>query len=463
MPRLPLACIIASALVLLGCKSLLDPFGTSVEPKLPGQRLVILSENSRLTLDSALQNIPFLLPKATSVAEWPMQRANGRHFLENLSWGGSWQPLWRSDIGGTYSSEHPLQAPPVIATDRVFALDNDYTVTAVNITDGAKIWQFDNTTDIEFTTTYGGGLALNQGSLVITTGYGDVIALDPLSGEEKWRVSLRIPIRGSATIFQNQAVVQTLDNQAFAFDLSDGTEVWYHAGINEITSVINQTAPASDETRVFIAYNSGEIAAIDPNSGEPLWLDTLDSLQRTSELAQINTIGPSPIVINDTLLVSGYSDHMVLFNVSTGQRIWELEIGTLQLPWVSGNMFFVLGNDQRLYALDLFSGKLRWIVQPDEALHLYQKAQEPQNEEDAEMTSEDIVAEGFTRQHWGASVMVDDHLLMLSEEGTLLKLDPGNGAIVASRKFESGSRLPIQIVGSTALVIGTNGVISAYR
>ena len=449
--------LIASSFLLLGCESLINPFGIDTEPKLPGERIVVLSKTSRLSIDPTAQSSPFTPPAAQSVSVWPVQHGNSQHILHHLNWNGSWSKRWSNNIGTSLSSEHPLQSPPIIAADQVFVLDDDYNVTAASILDGKEIWQFNNTTDIEYSGAYGGGLALAEGMLIVTTGYGDVFALDPFSGDEKWRVSLRIPIRGAATIHQKQAIVQTLDSQAFAYSLSDGAELWYHAGINEITSVINQTTPASDGKRVFLAYNSGEIAAIDPNTGEPLWLDALSSVKQSSELAQINTIGTSPIVINDALLVSGYGGQTVLFNASTGQRIWDQKIGTLHLPWVSGNVIFMLANDGWLYALDLFSGSVRWFIQPDELLHLHQNPPDPTAETGV------IVAKDFETQRWSAPILVDGHLLLLGQNGAMLKIHPHDGTLSNVVELDSGSRLPPQIVGDAALILEESGAISVYN
>lgn len=433
----------------------MNPFGTDPESRLPGQRLVVLSQSSGLKIEPSLQNTPLNLPDAETLAVWPVQHGNAQNLPGHIRWDGVWTKRWSAQYGAAHSSEYPLQSPPIIAGDQVFILGHDYTVTALDMGDGAELWQSQDATDVEYSNAYGGGLALAQGMLVVTTGYGDVFALSVLTGEEQWRISLRIPIRGSASIHQNQAVVQTLDSQAFAFDLKDGTELWYHAGISEITSVLNQTTAASDGSKVYLAYNSGEVVAIDPSTGEPVWLDALSNARRTSELAQINTIGVSPVVSGEALLISGYGGQTVMFNASNGQRIWEQKIGTLHLPIMSGDNIFILSNDGWLYALDLYSGALRWSLQPDAALHLRNTP--------IPTDGSDISAEDYTSRAWSAPMLVNDHLLLLAEDGTLLEILATAGVLADAITLDSGSLLPVQIVGDTALILETNGTISAYK
>ena len=464
MLRTPL--LFAVGLLLLGCEGLsnfTDAFNTNTESKLPGKRLIILTEDHRLSVDPVLSLTPFTPPAAEGVNAWPVLRQNSEHFLENLAWNGIWEKRWSQKLVGALSAQKPLQAPVVVAGGIVFSMDHDYNVQSTSLQEGTSNWLFRNETDIGFTNAYGGGLALAAGKVIMTTGYGDIVAIDALVGKESWRISLGLPIRSSPTVAGNTIVVQTLDNQAFAFLIEDGSEVWFHAGINEITSVVNQTSAASDGERVFLAYNSGEIAAIDPHLGEPLWLDELNNLQRSSELAQINTIGASPILINDALLVPGYGELMVLFNASNGQRLWEQPIGTLKSPWVSGALIFVLGNDDSLYALDLFSGKLRWRIKPDEALFGWQKAQKAA--QNPVNTDEDtgIAADDFKRQFWAAPVMINNELVLLSEEGTLLRLSPDNGRISSVQQLEHGSRLPPQVVSGTVLITDSSGSVHTYQ
>ena len=54
---------------------------------------------------------------------------------------------------------------------------------------------------------------------------------------------------------------------------------------------------------------------------------------------------------------------MVALELTTGQRLWELNIAGIATPWVAGDWVFVVTDDAKLICISRQNGHIRWINQ----------------------------------------------------------------------------------------------------
>ena len=52
---------------------------------------------------------------------------------------------------------------------------------------------------------------------------------------------------------------------------------------------------------------------------------------------------------------------MVAFDLNSGVRLWESNIGGIQTPWVVSRFIFVLSKDNELICLSSKDGKVVWV------------------------------------------------------------------------------------------------------
>jgi outer membrane protein assembly factor BamB len=155
-------------------------------------------------------------------------------------------------------------------------------VTALDAETGKTLWNVDLAPDYdEDESILGGGVAYDKGTLVVTTGFAQVVALDAKTGKVRWRTPVTAPMRAAPTINGGRVFVVTVDNKGIALALSDGRLLWTHAGVEEVTSLLVGAAPAVDNGVVIMPYTSGEIAALRVDNGVPLWTDSIVAARRT--------------------------------------------------------------------------------------------------------------------------------------------------------------------------------------
>src|SRR3546814_13822371 len=79
----------------------------------------------------------------------------------------------------------------------------------------------------------GGGLAYYDGKLFVSTGYGDVLALQPSTGKLFWVAELKLPIRGAPTVDGGRVFVITLDNKLNALKPATGQGQGRHSAVTK--------------------------------------------------------------------------------------------------------------------------------------------------------------------------------------------------------------------------------------
>ena len=54
---------------------------------------------------------------------------------------------------------------------------------------------------------------------------------------------------------------------------------------------------------------------------------------------------------------------LAAFDIRTGQRLWDRDIGGLHSPWIAGRQLYQLTNDGQLVCVSADSGRIHWVTQ----------------------------------------------------------------------------------------------------
>jgi outer membrane protein assembly factor BamB len=203
---LPLA-----AVLLAGCAgegpslpklSDINPFKEKQVP-LPGKRVAIMASQEKIPGELADGSQAIMLPPVKANDAWTQAGGQANNAPGNLALSGT-RSAWTGDAGTGSGKIGRVTSPPVVAGGYVYTLDADAQVTAFNVGSGGAAWRASLAPTIEKVAAngnfsfsnmlslgggggnegggYGGGLAVDNGRLYGTSGYGGVIALDPASG-----------------------------------------------------------------------------------------------------------------------------------------------------------------------------------------------------------------------------------------------------------------------------------------
>jgi outer membrane protein assembly factor BamB len=358
--------IILPALLLLGACSSMDGWFSSSDdlPPLKGERISILQLQTQLVPNTALQQTPVVLPEAWINAFWPQSGGYPNHTMGQLALGKDLKKAWSSSIGDGGDRRDPLITQPVVADGMVFTLDTSGDLTAFNITNGDKKWRKSSIAKGgQKSGGIGGGIAYAGGKLYVTNGHRHLSCFNAATGDTLWSVALPTPSQSAPTVMDDRVYVITIDNRLMVFSVNDGAALWNYSGVMETTDLLGSVSPAVDASTVVLPQSSGEIFGLRVENGQVIWQDNLSSTGHAGTLASLSDIRGQPVIDQGLVFAASYSGRMVALDEVSGQRVWQKDIGTAEMPWSAGTSVFVITTEQQLVSLARQTGDIRWVTQ----------------------------------------------------------------------------------------------------
>jgi outer membrane protein assembly factor BamB len=437
-----LVAVVSTSLLLSGCESVSNMLGSSEDPPLKGERISILQLQQQLVPDPALQQSPIVLPESWENKLWPQSGGYPNHAMGHLAFGASLKKAWSSSIGEAGDRRSPLTTSPVVSDNLIFTIDTEGNVSAFDLATGKKKWRESIVPKNEKdTTAIGGGLALSEGKLFAASGYNYLHALDPVTGKILWKVATPAPARAAPTVMNNRIFLTTIDNRLMVYATDDGRLLWKHTGVSETTNMLGAASVAVDDTTVVLPLSSGEIYGLSVENGNVLWQDNLSAVRRVGAFSSISDIRGMPVIDQGVVYAVSYSGRMVALNQTTGDRLWQREIGSGETPWAAGDVVFAITAEQQLTALSRQTGGIYWVTQL------------PRFTDGAKG---DAVV-------WSGPILAGGRLFLASNHEELAEADPMTGKLIKTHSISGGTIKPPIVVGHTLLILTSDGKLTAYR
>ena len=439
--RLTAALALVMVAGLSGC-GVLKGKGKPATPTV-GNRVAILSKvDTSAKVDPALAEVAVVLPPAAENADWAQAGGTANKSYGNLALAGSPSLAWTARIAGSTKKQR-LAAAPVVSGGALYVMDTDGVLHAFDAKTGAQRWsksfqiKGDGASSI-----YGGGASVADDRVFVTTGLGEVAALNTADGNQVWKVKPAGPLRGSPTVAFGSVFVMTMANQIIALNAADGTQAWNAAASVGQTGVFGVAAPAAGQGTIIAGYSTGELIAYRYENGRELWSDALARTSLSTSVGVLTDIDADPIVDRGRVYALGQGGRMAAYELVTGQRIWELNLAGISTPAVAGDWIFTLTDDARLLCIARTSGKVRWLTQLS-AWRNVKKKKDP--------------------LFWSGPVLAGDKLWFVNSQGQVYSAAAADGQPSLVAEVKAPITLAPIVAGSTLFVLDDSGKISAFR
>ena len=403
---------------LSGCDTLSDLVSSETGERLPGERISVMALERSLEADPRIATLEVVLPRPYLNNDWPQPGGYADNAMHHLQASGSLDELWQADAGTGSGGSSLLATAPILAAGSVFVLDAETSLGAFDATTGQALWDVDLTPEDEDSDEgRGGGAAFENGRVFVTTGFGEVVALDAASGEIAWRTQAGTPYRAAPTVNGGRVFTITSDNQMICLNAADGEILWRHRGITESAGILAATSPAVSGSIVIAPYSSGELFALRVENGNSLWSDSLTRTGNVTSLTELNDISGRPVIDRGRVYAVSHSGRAVSIDIRTGERVWTRNIAGVQTPWVAGGFIFIVTLDAEVVALSRRDGRIRWI----------HKLERYENEENRRGPIE-----------WSGPVLAGDRLVLVSSTGEAASLSPYTGELLGKIELPDG-------------------------
>lgn len=437
-----------------------------------GDRVSILSFEQSLTPSAALSGRDFFLPGPVAANAWPMAGGTSENLVEHSIAAPNFEVAWRRGIGRGSSRTTQVMVPPVAADGRIYVMDGESTVSAVDAGTGEVVWRQNVKPEgreaaggvsafglpVPFVGTgggaleggFGGGLAVSGGRLFVASGYRTVSALDAATGNVVWTQSVDVPLHSAPTVAANRVYVIDLDNQIMALNAQTGQQEWSYRGIVEPARVMRASSPAVSGDTVIAPFSSGEVVALRASNGQPVWTEVLSRTSRTSALSEIRDIAGRPVISRGFVYAVGHSGVMQAMDIRTGQPRWQVPIAGVNAPLPAGDVVYVVSKSGELTLINRDSGAVYWT----------------RNLNEGRIRQEGGffgLGDRTVRPEWSGPVLASNRLVLVNSDGEAVAFDPKTGAQTASIRLGGAAYLAPIAYNGALYVLTDNGDLVSIR
>jgi len=433
--RAALSLSAAAAAALAGCGD------SNGKAKYTGTPVPVLPETNILAASPDAP--PVTLPAPVTLETWPTVLATPAHAPGNIAGPTGLQKTWEAAIGTPGGYRQPLSASPIAAMGKIFTFDADANVAAFSATSGAQLWRTKTRPKHNSEQNLSGGIAYANGTIYASTGYAELLSLDAGSGAINWRQPLDLPARTAPTICGPIIALIEQNDILLTFDAQSGTPGWRFLGDvqNVVTSVAVSGPPAYDSGIIVAGFSSGTLAALDANSGTPLWEQSFSSAYGQASPLDFSDIVAAPVIANGVVYAVGLGQNMQAIDLRSGAKVWGTNTSGAQPLYAAGEFLYVLDNTQLLAAIHADDGLVAWTSQMP-AFKNTKKRKNP-------------IA-------WSGPIMVNNLLLLTNDHAELALVDPLTGHLTNTAKLPFAADMPPIITNGFLVQLTRDARLTAY-
>lgn len=423
-----------------------------------GQRISVLEFEQQLTPSAALSGRDFFLPGPVAAVSWPSPGGNAENSAEHVIAAPEFAIGWRRSIGAGSSKTRQVMAPVVADGGKVFVMDGEARVTALDAASGSPAWQADVRPEGRERGGFGGGLAIGGGKVFVASGYRTMTALDQATGAVVWQSTVDAPLHGAPTVAGSRVYVIDVDNQLIAFNVNTGQQDWSYRGIPEPARVMRASSPAVTGDTVIAPFSSGEVVALRASTGQALWQQTLSRTSRTSALSEIRDIAGRPVVSRGIVYAISHAGVLSAMEIRSGEPAWRgpnntpitIPVAGVNAPLPVGDVVYVVSKLGELTVVNRQSGQVYWTRDLNEGrvrqeggfLGLFDRT---------------------VRPSWSGPILASNRLILVNSDGEAVAFDPKTGALQSTLKLGGPAYIAPAAYNGMLYVLTDEGDLIAIR
>jgi outer membrane protein assembly factor BamB len=406
-----------------------------------GERIPLAAFNTKVEVAEALKGQPIVLPAMQLVDSWPQPGGPEQGWVDNVAAAQNFQIAWRRDLGQGSSKKFHITATPVVADGKVFAMDGEAMVSALDANTGAPVWR----TEVAVHTrrdkeAFGGGVTYANGKIYVSSGYRFIAALDAASGRLLWRTPTDAPIHDAPSVGSGHVIAIDVNDQMVSVDAETGAPDWTYQALTEPARLIKASSPVISGDTVIGAFASGELVSLRASNGNPLWTQVLSRSSRTNALSEIRDIAGRPVVRQGEVFAGSHSGVFMAIDLLTGQPKWGIPVTTLSTPWPAGDVVYIVSKAGEVIAAARASGQVYWIRDLNAGITKRKK-----------------------RSLFYGPVLASNRLIVTSSKGAAIALDPKTGATLSQIDLGGPGLVAPIAANGLVYVVTADGDLVAIR
>lgn len=264
--------------------------------------------------------------------------------------------IWKRNVGVGQGDLYNNLTPALDGLT-LYAADAKGRVVALERETGKEKWEVKLKEPLSGAVGAGGGLVL------VGTLDGQVITLDEADGSEKWRAQVSSEVLAAPQTNGDVVVVQTQDDKLVALDISNGERRWIYESTLPVLTVRGHSEPLVDVRQVFAGLASGKVVALSAETGIPMWEQRVAQPTGRSELERMVDIDGRLLLDDQTLYVVSYQGNVAALDAQSGRPLWQHAASSYVGPGAGFGSVYISEADGTVQALDAGSATELWSTE----------------------------------------------------------------------------------------------------
>ena len=261
--------------------------------------------------------------------------------------------VWSESVGdgqgGVYNN-----LKPAIYNGVVYAAAADGTVEAVTLDEGDDKW------DVDLDEKLVGGVGVSSNYVMVGTATGEVVVLDRNDGKELWRKQVGGEVLAAPQSNERMVFVQTFDGQMLGLDAKDGKRLWSYRNTMPVLTLRGTSSPLMFQDSVIAGFANGHVISFDMDTGEVRWNTRVSVAKGDSEIERIVDIDGAMLETGSLLYAVSYRGKIAAIEPVSGNRVWINEASSyVGMSQGFGNIY-VSDADGTVTAFDERGQGVRW-------------------------------------------------------------------------------------------------------
>jgi len=261
----------------------------------------------------------------------------------------SWSRHLGKGSGGFYSGLRIALEP-----DALFGAEVGGRVYALDPKTGKTIWETRTKSRVI------SGPTVSDDLVLVGTLDGEVIALKRANGVQLWRAKASSEVLGAPAASGGIVVVKSGDGREFGLSATDGSLLWnFDRSVPQLT-LRGLSPPLISGNRVYIGLDNGKLAALNLSDGQLVWEQTISVPTGRADLDRLVDIDADLLSGPEGIFVVTFGGDVALIDPSSGDSRWRRSVKSYSGMVLGDDKLYVSDADGVVWALDVETGAAAW-------------------------------------------------------------------------------------------------------
>ena len=261
--------------------------------------------------------------------------------------------LWRGDVGSGYRQADSILHVSVDG-EYIYVAHPSGVVAAWVGETGKELWRRQLSGRIM------AGTGVGSQHVVVVENEGVVRAMRTADGVDQWRQPAGAQVLTRPVVSGGVVLLRTGGGQMLAIEVADGSVRWRSPHRVPELTLRGVSEPLVHRGRALAGLANGRLLSIDLATGQTVWSVVVDRARGSNEIARLIDLDSRPVIVGDVLFAGAYQGRMMALDVATGKSRWLRKVSVLRDLGADDSGIYAVTSKSEVVALGLNDGAELW-------------------------------------------------------------------------------------------------------